>query len=172
MKIQTNLTQDLIGKVNHGDINSWGVTRREEDQQLYLVTQKRWLPVAQLRMFLSDGRGTPIQATEKDLMWEIAMWTNRFNDESAQAVVFSRGEDQQTILSTDTHMLAGYLFIAAALEHQQDVDTYCLCALFNSGDNSILADASHAIRHHLTVTSHLLEGIYRGISAPVPYRRF
>lgn len=153
------LPQQLVDAVNRGSPDAFGIVRREEDRQLYLVTQRRWLPIVHLRLRLTtDRKDSLLIATERDLTWRLALLYDR-EAQNVRASVFNGDATPDVLMSTDTNALNGYVLALAAQRPDKDYQTpFAMCAIFANGQGAVLADSASELVHHWTIMSQLLEG--------------
>lgn len=156
------LREKLVGAVNRGTRNAFGVMRRDNGD-LFLITRERWLPIFYLRLRLTtDREATPICATEKNLAWRIALADGDDVGNSAQIVVFPAGNSPDIVSSASDELL-GSLFVAAGIIQQgREPTTYVLDAVFRHGESSVLADATSDLVRHLTVSERFREDLING----------
>lgn len=140
---ETDIRQELVGAVNSGNKEAFGLTRDQTDQRVYLLAQHRRLRVLKLRMDLTDGDGNNFQATEKDLAWEIALAAGNERTPSAQFALFNQ-EDEDVIASTEDPSLAGYFFVVAAQKVREELVTFAVqfLARRSGSPRAVLADST------------------------------
>lgn len=155
---QITLPQQLVNAVNCGSRDAFGITRREGDHQLFLVTQHRWLPIAYMRLRLTVGGNDPVLvATEHDFSWRMALLYDR-DAQNVRASVFDEGVTPNTLVSTDTDAINGYVLALAAQRSDKDYQTpFAMCAVFANGQGAVLADSTPELVRHWTIMAQLLE---------------
>lgn len=161
------LRELAVGEVNEGRKGAFGILRRAEDQQLYLVSQRRWLPIEKLRIFLRNQGGETFEWTEKDFDLRGAFL--KLQDEETLAIrsefiIFEGEESGRDILSSEAGDVQGFIFVKAIQHSAEGKKPYIMSAVYGykSGRSSLLADGNKEIVEHIDAVSALMRKMRSG----------
>lgn len=162
------LRELAVGEVNEGRKGAFGILRRAENYQLYLVSQRRWLPVEQLQIFLRNQGGETFEWTEKDFDLRGAFL--KLQDEDTLAVrsefiIFEGGEPGRDIISSEAGDMRGFIFVKAIQYSAEGKKPYIMSAVYGhkSGLSSLLADGNKEIVEHIDAVSALMRKMRSGL---------